>query len=116
MKRFMKGIAVLISLLLLCSCSERLGDTGSHSESKLFKLSAKVNSLGEKIEVDVVEGEYASGIYWVIISDDAVITDKDGNITDRKAIKVGDTVEIEYNGQIMMSLPPQIVARRMKIK
>jgi hypothetical protein len=71
---------------------------------------ARVKSLEEKIEVEVISAKYASGIYWVLTSPATRILDEKGNIIKKADLKVGDTVKIIYNGQVMMSYPPQIVA------
>ena len=45
-----------------------------------------------------------------------VYLDKNGNRTVKAFLKVGDTVEITYGGQVMMSYPPQIVALKIQVK
>lgn len=81
-----------------------------------FKMIAKVNEVADKISVDVIESEYTSGIHWVITAKATEYFDKNGNAILRSDIKVGDTVEILYSGQVMMSYPPQIVAARITVK
>ena len=81
-----------------------------------FKMTATVNEIGEKIAVDVIESEYTSGIHWVITPNATEYFDKNGNAIFRSDIKPGDTVEILYSGQVMMSYPPQIVAARITVK
>lgn len=81
------------------------------------KMTAIVKNIGEKIEVEVVEGEYdASGIYWVNVSDETVYTNSDNVRLSLSDLKVGDTVEITYGGQVAMSYPPQISAKKIVIK
>ena len=81
-----------------------------------FKMIAKVTDVSEKIAVDVIESEYTSGIHWVNTAKATEYFDKNGNAISRSDIKVGDTVEILYSGQVMMSYPPQIVAAQITIK
>ena len=81
-----------------------------------FKMTAIITELGEKIAIDVIESEYTSGIHWVIIADATEFYAKDGSAITRSDLKVGDTVEILYSGQVMMSYPPQIVAARFTVK
>lgn len=78
------------------------------------KMTATVDELGEKITVTVIESEYAYGVYWVITGNDEFYN-KNGEKISRDEICVGDTVEIIYNGQVMMSYPPQIVARKITV-
>lgn len=80
-----------------------------------FLMIGSVTSLGEKLEVEVISDEYNSGTFLIIYSDDIKIT-KDGKRADTADISVGDILEIKYNGQVMLSLPPQIVARAITIK
>ena len=75
-----------------------------------FVMTATVLDIGDKIEVEVLESEYASGIYLVITSDETVFLDECGAPIGRGELKAGDTVRIVYGGQVMLSLPPQIIA------
>lgn len=120
MKNIIKIALMVLTLSLLCSCSptengEKSGGEGGSSDNTEFVLKATVKALGEKIEVDVFEGEYASGLYWVITSDETEFLDKDGNKITKNDINAGDMVEIVYNGQVMMSYPAQIVARKITV-
>ena len=110
MKHTARLLLALLALPLLAGC----GGEGSHEE---FVMSATVTALGEKIEVEVLSGPYgASGPYWVITGGSTAYRGKDGKPITRGEIAVGDTVEISYGGQVMMSYPPQIVARAIKVK
>ena len=112
-----RKIKMLLNILALILCLGTVsGCKGASPMGNSFRLTATVTALGEKLEVNVTEGEYASGIYWVIISDETVIKDQDGVKRSRDDIAVGDTLGIVYNGQVMMSYPPQIVAREITIK
>lgn len=90
-------------------------DDGSKPGSD-FKMIAKVTDIAEKIAVDVIESEYTSGIHLVNTAKATEYFDKNGNAISRSEIKVGDTVEILYSGQIMLSYPPQIVAARITVR
>ena len=117
MKNIIKIAFMVLTLSLLCSCGAG-GTNGSGSGSdggQQFVIKARVNAVGEKIEVDVIEGEYAYGIYWVITSEQTEFLGKDGGKITKQDIKAGDTLEIVYNGQVMMSYPPQIVARKITV-
>ena len=75
---------------------------------------AEIVAIGDKIEVNVIEGEYdASGTYWVITGEDTVYETADGKAISADSLKVGDKIEITYSGQVMMSYPPQIVAKKI---
>ena len=112
---------LLLSMLTLSSCSLSLDDfikidQKENEESTnvdSVKMIAKINAIGERIEVDVLESEYTSGLHWVIYQDTTPVYTEGGEKLSIKSLKPGDTVEILYNGQVMMSYPPQIVARRI---
>ena len=54
---------------------EGVGISEEEQNMEGVKMTAIVKNIGEKIEVEVVEGEYdASGIYWVNVSDETVYT------------------------------------------
>ena len=98
---------MLLALVLPCLLS-----TGCSESEDVVKMTARVTAIGDKIEVEVIESEYTSGPYHVITSDDTVFQ-KNGIKINRDGIKVGDTVEIYYSGQVMLSYPPQIVAHKI---
>ena len=80
-----------------------------------FIMRATVIAVREKIEVEVTEAEYADGIYEIIISDKTEITDADGKPYNRTIITEGRELLITYNGQTMLSLPPQVVAKKISV-
>lgn len=75
-----------------------------------FVMIAKITRIDEKILVEVIESKYASGAYLVLTSSDTLFYDKNGNEIKRGQIKAGDIVILTYTGQVMLSLPPQIIA------
>ena len=78
------------------------------SEFVLKAIVKKVTS--EHIEVEVIESDYAFGVYWILTSSQTKYYNENRSLVARSNIKVGDTVEISYSGQTMLSYPPQIVA------
>lgn len=117
-KLFVNILSIILSAACLFSCSLIKGSGDEPSDTDRpdgrFTMKATVTELGDRITVDVTEAEYAEGIYWVIIAEATEFLDADGNKISRSDIKVGDRVEIAYSGQVMMSLPPQIVAASVK--
>ena len=85
-------------------------------ENSRVKMTAVVEGVGQKLEVTVTDSEYTFGIHWVITPDSTVYLDASGDPISRGDIKVGDTVEIWYSGQVMLSYPPQIVAHKIIVK
>ncbi len=67
------------------------------------------------LEVTVLQSAYTSGPHHVILHSRADILDKNGTPISPAQLRVGDTVDILYSGQVMMSLPPQIVAVRIQV-
>ena len=63
-----------------------------------------------------IEGEYAYGIYHVLVSEQTDIFGNDGGKITLNGIKIGDTVKVIYGGQVMMSYPPQIAAFEVRIQ
>ncbi len=114
MKKLIFITLILLTFALFISCS--LSEEEKNMDG--VKMIAVIKNIDDKIEVEVVEGEYgASGIYWVITSNDTVFADSESNHILASSLKVGDTIEITYGGQVMMSYPPQIVAKKIvKIK
>ncbi len=108
--KFLFILAVVASLLVSCTPT-------TEENMNTIKMTAKINSITDRLEVEVIEGEYgASGIYWVLFNTNTVFLDKNGNKTTVFSLKEGETVEISYGGQVMMSYPPQIVALTVQVK
>ena len=91
-------------------------DGGDLAKNDGFILKANVNSTEEpgRIEVEVIESDYAFGVYWVLTNSSTEFCDFDGTKISSADIKSGDTVKITYGGQVMMSYPPQIVASQIQ--
>ncbi len=113
----MKKIAFIASILLVLALVTSCYITEEEKNLEGVKMTAIIKNIDDKIEVEVIEGQYgATGIYWVNFSDDTVFTNAEGVRLSVSSLKVGDTVEITYGGQVMMSYPPQIVALKIEIK
>ena len=110
---------ILVSLIIIFSLGCLVGCMPSQLRNNCMRqnvtMLAEIKDIGDKIEVDVIEGEYAYGEYWVITSDDTIFYDKDNNKITKNDLLAGDKIMIEYKGQVMMSYPPQIVAVSIKV-
>lgn len=108
---------VLALALVLFSCYEDEAKPTLADDGTGVKMTAIVKNIGDKIEVEVIEGDYgAEGIYWVNYSNETVITNSENVRLSVDDLKVGDTIEITYGGQVAMSYPPQIFAKKIIIK
>ncbi len=88
----------------------------STEKTPTYILKAIVKATNDHhIEVEIIESNYAFGIYHVLTSKDTKYYNASGSLISRSGIKIGDTVEIAYSGQTMLSYPPQIVAYSFKI-
>lgn len=117
MKRYLSALTIILALLLTVGCgSGASSGGGDDAKNDGFVLKAVVKSTSEtdRLEVEVIESDYAFGIYWVLTNSDTAYCSADGKTVSRDKIKVGDTVEITYGGQVMMSYPPQIVASKIQ--
>lgn len=107
-------LAFVLLLPLILACCDGREDDMNNSNNDAFWMKCTVVAVGEKIEVDVIEAEYASGPFWIITSDKTVFLNSSDKEITRESINAGDTVIITYNGQVMMSYPPQVVAHTVK--
>jgi hypothetical protein len=89
-------------------------DTKKEEKMDSFVLKGIVKCLNTHLEIEVIESDYAFGIYWVIVPNNTPILDKNGNNIELSSLSEGDIVNITYNGQTMMSYPPQIVALKIE--
>ena len=126
MKNIVRILLVILVIPLLAACEPddvagrtedaSSSETEEHRDVTEVRMRACITALDEKLEVNVIEGMYgASGTYLVIVSDETVYTDADGVRMTREDLAVGMTVEITYGGQVMMSNPPQIVAKSIRV-
>ena len=81
--------------------------------SDSFSLKAKITSVGEKIEVEVYDSDYAFGTYLVITDAATTYLDENGKTISRLDLTAGDRIEIFYGGQTMQSFPPQIYSPKI---
>lgn len=85
------------------------------NENGEFFFKAKVTSVSDKshIEVEIIDSEVAFGTYWVLVGDQTEYVGADSVPIRREDIKVGDTIEIIFGGQVMQSYPPRIAATKI---
>ena len=127
MKRLLSSVLLLVlGLIFLASCSpdknsggRSAGDNPDAREGdgrEEFFLIGEVTNITDRIELNVIEGEYAYEIYHVLVSEQTDIFGKDGGKITLNGIKTGDTVRVIYGGQVMMSYPPQIAAFEVRVQ
>ena len=115
MKKIITFLVLACIVFSMPSCTLINGEGGGEMETQKFTLYANVIEVGEKLEVEVVESDYAFGIYWIIVSNKTELFLSDGTRAALSDIKAGDKIEIVYNGQTMLSYPPQIVALSVRV-
>ena len=82
-----------------------------------FILKARVVGKNDThLEIEVIESDYAFGVYWVIVPSSTPILSAQKEVISLDELSAGTVVEITYNGQTMMSYPPQIVALSINVK
>ncbi len=114
MKKFKFAIIIVLVISALTSCSLFVKGDADMTE---VKMTATIISIGEKLEVEVTESESGVlGPFWIITGIETKVYDSNGHRVPLSSLKVGDTVEITYGGQMMMSFPPQVVAKKIQIK
>ena len=99
---------IFINIILILFIFLQLGCTSGENLNK-FEMIATIQNIGEKIEVNVTESQYTNGIHLVITSSQTKISNASGTLN-KDGLNKWDIVKIVYNGQVMMSYPPQIVA------
>lgn len=115
----MRKISIFLCFLLLLPVflgCEPNDDTQGKKEEDAFYFYGTVLSTEHPLAVDVTESDYAFGIYHVITDDATQYLDEKGRTLTREDIRVGDTVKVVYGGQVMLSYPPQVVAKKIQIE
>ena len=114
------ALCVMVAFCSGCSDEENGISEPPTGEEELYQgetyvLKATVNSVTDILEVEVIESDYAFGVYWVLISENTRYENSSGATIGLSDIHPGDTIEITYGGQVMMSYPPQIVAQKVTL-
>ena len=111
MRKFILMIIFLIIVPHIGGCN----NMKEEEEINLFTLKGIVKNVDEKIEVEVIESDYAFGIYWVITFEETKFINNKGVAITKEDLENEDVIKITYNGQVMMSYPPQIVAYEIEL-
>lgn len=111
----MKKLAIIFILICVFPLFNGCKGDESMQEDQEFEMIGVVKDINDKIEIDVIESDYAYGIYWVITFEKTKYVDVNDNEISKGDVQIGDKVEIVYNGQTMMSFPPQVVAYSVKV-
>lgn len=85
-------------------------DAVPDEENMEFILKGVIKSVSTGLEIEVIESDYAFGIYHIIVPSHAPIYDQNGNFISLSDLSKNDIVLINYSGQTMLSYPPQVVA------
>ena len=89
---------------------------GSKEKAESFKMLARINENKNELFVTVIESEYSEGDFFIIVSENTEYLTKSGEQIRKEDLHAGDTVEITYNGQIMLSYPPKVAALKIILK
>ena len=107
------ALAIATLLLFMVGCSANGGgNEGGGGETPIvgeqYVLKGIIKAVNDEIiEVEVIESDYAYGIYWVH-TDSATLLDVNGNTIAINDFSIDDIVNITYSGQTALSYPPQI--------
>ena len=101
---------------MVANNDEILSNDASNEVKAEFVLKAIVKKIeNDRIVVEIIESDYAFGVYHILTFDTTKYYNKNGSQITRQGIMVGDTVEITYSGQTMLSYPPQVVAYQIRL-
>ena len=80
-----------------------------------FTMRAEITSFGEgELLVEVIEAPHGNtGPFFVIVSEDTPVFNSSCEKISLSDLTLGDIIEITYGGQVMMSYPPKIAARKI---
>lgn len=106
----MRRLIVLLFIILSTPFLQNSRQEENMNEYK-FYMTATITNIDEKISVNVISGEFAYGDYLIITGDDTQYS----GVSSKEQLQVGDTIKITYGGQVMMSYPPQVVAKNIEV-
>ena len=118
MKRLRRVFLIILAMLLvtyMVACAPEEPVSELPEEGKVFSLKATITEMNsQSITVNVTESDAATGTLVVLLGEQTKLLDEAGQAIAASALGVGDKVEISYNGQMMKSFPPQIMATVIK--
>lgn len=106
-------VICVLSLILFGTQTEHQNEYRQENDMEKIMMLAKVKSTDDELIVEVIRSEYTFGIHVVLTFEQTRFEDSFGREISLSEIKTGDILEIYYNGQVMMSYPPKIVAHRI---
>ena len=106
MKRLIIVFVILISILTCGGC-------GKMENSNVF-MEARILEVNDTLLVSVTKSEYAFGDYILHIGN-CEIYNKEGKQITKADLSASDNIMVEYSGQVMLSIPPQVVAHKITI-
>ena len=106
-------LALSLLLVSICACQAEEDAVGEFPKDGFF-MTARVIAINDRVEVEVIESEYISGLVWVNTNEDTLVLDENGQKTDVFALAADDVIRIAYSGQVMMSYPAQIVGNAIQ--
>ena len=112
----MKKIFLLLFAIFIFSLSACNLKFDRDIKNGELKMIAVIQNIDEKIEVEVINNEVLFGEYWINTGEQTQYYNHNGEEITREELNVGDIIEIDFTGQVMMSFPPQIVALKITIK
>ena len=112
MKKINLIFLFLICFAVLISCNEEDYDIGGGSAC----LVGEVTAVNGGIDIIAEETEFTSGPYHILVNDNTKFVFENGQNASIADVKAGNKIEIIFNGQVMLSYPPQIAAQKIVIK
>ena len=110
MKKILKAALMLLLLGTLVSCSG-----SSISENSYYTIKGIVKSVTKtSIEITVYDTENAEGPYWIRFDDGTLFVNALNEKISLSDIVEGDKLEVSYNGQVMLSYPPQVFGIKIR--
>lgn len=116
MKKFLVCVTILGILLLNLSCFLACSDCQNEQNNANITMLAEIIEISDTILVDVKESDIAFGVYTLIPAESVKYFSCDGSKIAKNDLKVGDLIEVKYSGQVMLSIPPQVVAYSITVK
>lgn len=84
-------------------------------ENNKVEMTAIIIEIEERLLVDVLQSEYAFGEYLLLLNNATIFYNKVGEKISKNQLRVGDKIKVKYSGQVMLSIPPQVVAYEIEV-
>ena len=115
MKKPFFKLSILFILIFALTALLGCGSKQVNSSNQSVTMEATILQVGDTILVEVTKSDYAFGEYILHVNNETKFYGENGNKISKSDLAVGNSIKVSYSGQVMLSIPPQVVAYKIEL-